>query len=99
MVLSRNFSISSSWDNLGRGLKLEPSVRRNLLSVAGLKIVCILLGVHHMLIYCFLQAVKAVAEAAPLSVVDLEERLLIHICYSPRRCVHRNPHVFNLLSF
>ncbi|XP_008466125.2 uncharacterized protein LOC103503637 [Cucumis melo] len=36
------------------------------------------------------QAVKAVAEAAPFSVNDLEERLLIHICYSPRRWTCRN---------
>ena len=52
-----------------------------------------------MLMYCFLQAVKAVAEAAPLSVIDSEARLLVHICYSPRRCVHQNPHVFNSLPF
>ncbi|XP_022980979.1 protein odr-4 homolog isoform X1 [Cucurbita maxima] len=36
------------------------------------------------------QAVKAVAEAAPLTVIDSEERLLVHICYSPRRWTCRN---------
>ncbi|XP_038897792.1 protein odr-4 homolog [Benincasa hispida] len=36
------------------------------------------------------QTVKAVAEAAPFSVNVLEERLLIHICYSPRRWTCRN---------
>lgn len=36
------------------------------------------------------QTVKAVAEAAPFSVNDSEERLLIHICYSPRRWTCRN---------
>ncbi|XP_023525737.1 protein odr-4 homolog isoform X2 [Cucurbita pepo subsp. pepo] len=36
------------------------------------------------------QAVKAVAEAAPLSVIDSEARLLVHICYSPRRWTCRN---------
>ncbi|XP_022154706.1 protein odr-4 homolog [Momordica charantia] len=36
------------------------------------------------------QTAKAVAEAAPLSVIDSEERLLIHICYSPRRWTCRN---------
>jgi hypothetical protein len=32
-----------------------------------------------------LQTVKAVAEATPVSEIDREERLLIHICYSPMR--------------
>ena len=48
-----------------------------------------------LLIYWFLQTVKTVAEAAPVN--DLEERLLVHICYSPRRCVHRNLHIFSSL--
>jgi hypothetical protein len=29
--------------------------------------------------------VKGVAEAAPVTETDWDERLLIHICYSPRR--------------
>ncbi|XP_071722414.1 uncharacterized protein [Rutidosis leptorrhynchoides] len=36
------------------------------------------------------QTVKGVAEAAPISGVDLDERLLIHISYSPRRWTCRN---------
>lgn len=32
-----------------------------------------------------LQTVKAIADAAPLSEIDLDERILIHISYSPRR--------------
>lgn len=36
------------------------------------------------------QAVKAVAEATPISEVDRDERLLIHICYSPMRWTCRN---------
>lgn len=32
-----------------------------------------------------LQTVMGVAKAAPLSENDWDERLLIHICYSPRR--------------
>ncbi|KAM3736473.1 hypothetical protein ACB098_10G166600 [Castanea mollissima] len=37
-----------------------------------------------------LQTVKGVAEAAPLLENDREERLLIHICYSPMRWTCRN---------
>ncbi|KAF5739804.1 hypothetical protein HS088_TW12G01015 [Tripterygium wilfordii] len=36
------------------------------------------------------QTVKGVAEAAPISETDWDERLLIHICYSPRRWTCRN---------
>ncbi|GMH13660.1 hypothetical protein Nepgr_015501 [Nepenthes gracilis] len=36
------------------------------------------------------QTVKGVAEAAPLSASDWDERLLVHICYSPRRWTCRN---------
>ncbi|EXC01166.1 Protein odr-4-like protein [Morus notabilis] len=36
------------------------------------------------------QTVKAVADAASLSDTDLDERILIHICYSPRRWTCRN---------
>ncbi|XP_062165360.1 uncharacterized protein LOC133871913 isoform X2 [Alnus glutinosa] len=36
------------------------------------------------------QTVKAVAEATPVSEIDREERLLIHICYSPMRWTCRN---------
>ncbi|GAB4852481.1 hypothetical protein Ancab_016695 [Ancistrocladus abbreviatus] len=36
------------------------------------------------------QAVKGVAGAAPLSDTDWDDRLLIHICYSPRRWTCRN---------
>ncbi|XP_022727058.1 protein odr-4 homolog isoform X1 [Durio zibethinus] len=36
------------------------------------------------------QTVKGVAEAASFSEDDLDERLLIHICYSPRRWTCRN---------
>ncbi|XP_065881520.1 uncharacterized protein [Euphorbia lathyris] len=36
------------------------------------------------------QTVKEVADAAPISQTDREERLLIHICYSPRRWTCRN---------
>ncbi|GAB2293685.1 hypothetical protein Dimus_027898 [Dionaea muscipula] len=36
------------------------------------------------------QTVKAVAQAAPISVNDWDERLLIHICSSPRRWACRN---------
>ncbi|KAJ4838055.1 hypothetical protein Tsubulata_047042 [Turnera subulata] len=36
------------------------------------------------------QAVKLVAEAAPISDADREDRLLIHISYSPRRWTCRN---------
>ncbi|KAK7351544.1 hypothetical protein VNO77_11086 [Canavalia gladiata] len=36
------------------------------------------------------QTVKGVAEAAPVSEVDWDERLLLHICYSPRRWNCRN---------
>lgn len=34
-----------------------------------------------------LQTVKGVAEAAPVSETDWDERLLVHICYSPRRYI------------
>ncbi|WCJ35654.1 oxidoreductase zinc-binding dehydrogenase family protein [Euphorbia peplus] len=37
-----------------------------------------------------LQTVKEVADAAPISQTDWDERLLIHICYSPRRWTCRN---------
>uniref|UniRef100_A0A6N2MUS0 Protein odr-4 homolog n=1 Tax=Salix viminalis TaxID=40686 RepID=A0A6N2MUS0_SALVM len=37
-----------------------------------------------------LQTVKGVAEAAPITETDWDERLLIHICYSPRRWTCRN---------
>ncbi|KAF5740121.1 protein odr-4 isoform X1 [Tripterygium wilfordii] len=36
------------------------------------------------------QTVKGVAEAAPISETDWDERLLIQICYSPRRWTCRN---------
>ncbi|XP_020236112.1 protein odr-4 homolog isoform X1 [Cajanus cajan] len=36
------------------------------------------------------QTVKGVADAAPVSGVDWDERLLLHICYSPRRWNCRN---------
>ncbi|KAL5559902.1 hypothetical protein UlMin_036113 [Ulmus minor] len=36
------------------------------------------------------QTIKGVAEAAPLSQIDGDERILIHICYSPRRWTCRN---------
>ncbi|XP_061351383.1 uncharacterized protein LOC133296421 [Gastrolobium bilobum] len=36
------------------------------------------------------QTVKGVAEAAPVLEVDWDERLLLHICYSPRRWNCRN---------
>ncbi|XP_048439652.1 protein odr-4 homolog isoform X3 [Pyrus x bretschneideri] len=36
------------------------------------------------------QTVMGVAKAAPLSEIDWDERLLIHICYSPRRWACRN---------
>ncbi|KAG5251088.1 protein odr-4 [Salix suchowensis] len=36
------------------------------------------------------QTVKGVAEAAPITETDWDERLLIHICYSPRRWTCRN---------
>lgn len=36
------------------------------------------------------QTVKGVADAAPLFEVDWDERLLLHICYSPRRWSCRN---------
>ncbi|EEF35013.1 protein odr-4 homolog isoform X2 [Ricinus communis] len=36
------------------------------------------------------QTVKGVAEAAPISATDWDERLLIHICYSPMRWTCRN---------
>ncbi|PON59630.1 ODR-4-like [Parasponia andersonii] len=36
------------------------------------------------------QTAKGVADAAPLSGIDLDERILIHICYSPRRWTCRN---------
>ncbi|KAM1292893.1 hypothetical protein ACFX13_020180 [Malus domestica] len=36
------------------------------------------------------QTVMGVAKAAPLSEIDWDERLLIHICYSPRRWTCRN---------
>lgn len=36
------------------------------------------------------QTVKGVAEAAPLSEIDFDERVLIHICPSPRRWTCRN---------
>ncbi|XP_030501706.1 uncharacterized protein LOC115716925 [Cannabis sativa] len=36
------------------------------------------------------QTLKGVADAAPLSETDLDERILIHICYSPRRWTCRN---------
>ncbi|GMN40202.1 hypothetical protein TIFTF001_009426 [Ficus carica] len=36
------------------------------------------------------QTVKAIADAAPLLEIDLDERILIHISYSPRRWTCRN---------
>ncbi|XP_062073847.1 uncharacterized protein LOC133778046 [Humulus lupulus] len=36
------------------------------------------------------QTIKGVAEAAPLSEIDPDERILLHICYSPRRWTCRN---------
>ena len=40
-----------------------------------------------LLMLRLLQTVKGVAKAARLSEDDLDERILIHICYSPRRYV------------
>ncbi|GAB4852487.1 hypothetical protein Ancab_016701 [Ancistrocladus abbreviatus] len=42
------------------------------------------------------QAVKGVAGAAPLSDTDWDERLLIHICYSPRRLPVYDANVMNM---
>lgn len=36
------------------------------------------------------QTIKGVAEASPFMTTDLDERLLIHICYSPRRWTCRS---------
>lgn len=41
-------------------------------------------------LFQLLQTVKGVAEAAPVTETDWDERLLIHICYSPRRWTCRN---------
>ncbi|GKV33527.1 hypothetical protein SLEP1_g42030 [Rubroshorea leprosula] len=40
------------------------------------------------LVFC--QTIKGVADAASMLEADLDERLLIHICYSPRRWACRN---------
>ncbi|TQD74284.1 hypothetical protein C1H46_040190 [Malus baccata] len=45
------------------------------------------------------QTVMGVAKAAPLSEIDWDERLLIHICYSPRRLPIFHKNSSNLQTF
>ncbi|MED6144844.1 hypothetical protein PIB30_019276 [Stylosanthes scabra] len=62
--------------------------------VGGMKVVGIYVWIsdgafkNSTIVLC--QTVKAVAEAAPIVETDWDERLLLHICYSPRRWNCRN---------
>nr|POE69547.1 protein odr-4 like [Quercus suber] len=77
------------------GISTDKPVARML--VGGMKVIGIYIWVgdtvfkNSTITLCqLLQTVKGVAEAAPLLDNDREERLLIHICYSPMRWTCRN---------
>uniref|UniRef100_A0A2P2JSM7 Zinc binding dehydrogenase n=1 Tax=Rhizophora mucronata TaxID=61149 RepID=A0A2P2JSM7_RHIMU len=91
---SKSQAVDSSSLTIDKDWVAEHARQVSRMLVGGIKVVGIYVWVsdnsfkNSTITLC--QAVKEVAEAAPISETDWDERLLIHICYSPRRWTCRN---------
>lgn len=91
---SKSQSDSSSYLSIDKDWVAEHARQVSRMLVGGMKVVGIYIWVNENLfknstvVLC--QTVKVVADAAPLRDISWDERLLIHISYSPRRWTCRN---------
>ncbi|KAJ6335392.1 hypothetical protein OIU78_012092 [Salix suchowensis] len=90
--LNHNPACNSSSLNIDSDWVAEHARQVSRMLVGGMKVIGVYVWVSDsafknstITLFQLLQTVKGVAEAAPITETDWDERLLIHICYSPRR--------------